>query len=523
MLQLVVDVSGIQRFLSLPQDELLLLIILYFGIPAVTVFMAWMAGQLWLGNRQEKFLGKVQSVVLAIDVPAMSEQSPKAVENIFAILKGTKSVITLKEKWIFGKLLRPTSFEVVSIDGYIQFYVRVNTFHRDLIEAGIYTQYPDAEITEVDDYTQNLPDDFPNDTHELFGGEITLDHDNYLPIKTYEDFEHMPSKDQKLKDPLINMFELMSRLKHGEQFWVHMIVFPAGDGGWIKKGEEFMLKTFGKDIPKKKSTFSKLAGPLAWIPSEAAAQVGNIFAGAAGEDAKQDSFKIFNMTNSEKAQLDSTSKKLSKQGYLTKIRWAYVARHEVYNKGGRNSLWKGYINLYSHPDGNKFTYNPDTMPRDDYFYLIWEYRAKQRMLMSALKGRSFAKGSNPMYLNVEELATLWHFPTIDVKAPLIKKTEARRGEAPTYLPTAGFGESDELSSSALVEVDEQGRPIEPKVEAVVDDTDEIGVANTTPIDGLDDILPSEPLVEEAPVAPVAPEALDNLDDDQPFVPPNLPI
>jgi hypothetical protein len=38
-------------------------------------------------------------------------------------------------------------------------------------------------------------------------------------------------------------------------------------------------------------------------------------------------------------------------------------------------------------------------------------------------------------LNAEELATLWHFPTISTKAPLIKKAEARRAEPPVGLPT----------------------------------------------------------------------------------------
>ncbi|MBT6254346.1 hypothetical protein HOI83_03910 [Candidatus Uhrbacteria bacterium] len=528
MLQLVVDFSTIQRFLALPADEMFFRIMITVGWIPIAWVLIWGASMIFLGTRQGKFSAKMKKITLAIDVPVMSEQSPKAVENIFAIIKGTKSVITFKEKWLYGKFLKTTSFEIVSIDGYIQFFMRLDPFYRDLIESAIYSQYPDAEIAEVDDYMTHLPDDFPNDTHELFGGEITLGEGQYLPIKTYEDFEHMASKDQKLKDPLIQLFELMSRFGHGEQFYMHIMLYPDGDLGAVQGGEDFIMKTFGKEPPKKKTRLQKAMGPIAWIPGEVSTQVGSLLGGAEAAEAPKDAFKIFNMTNQEKGQLDAVAKKLAKPGYPVKIRWGYVARHDVYNKGGRNSLWKGYIALYANQVGNRFKYDPATMPRDDYFWLIWEYRRKQRELMSALKGRSFAQGSSPMYLNLEELATLWHFPTIDIKAPLIKKSEAKRGEAPTYLPTASFGENDELSDSPLIEVDEQGRPIErkadPDIESHVSMTpDELA---TIAPDELQDILPEGPLVEADASNSVEPEETkqkDSEDDDRPFVPPNLPV
>ena len=43
-------------------------------------------------------------------------------------------------------------------------------------------------------------------------------------------------------------------------------------------------------------------------------------------------------------------------------------------------------------------------------------------------------GASPKILNVEELATLWHFPSLLVKSPLVKKAEAKRGEPPVGLP-----------------------------------------------------------------------------------------
>ncbi|MEK7108371.1 MAG: hypothetical protein AAB898_01745 [Patescibacteria group bacterium] len=510
MLQLVIDVSSLERMATTQPDVLLLYVLMPLGALMVLSMFVWGAIMVLLDRRQGKFLSEQKWVVLAIDVPE-NEQSPKAVENIFAVVKGTKSVITAKEKWIYGKLLLATSFEIVSIDGYIQFFIRTNAKFRDHLEAAVYAQYPDAEITEVDDYAQGLPDTFPNDTHELFGGEIILKHPDYFPLRTYPDFEHVMSKDQRLKDPLTQLFELMSKLKPGEQFWFHILVHPEDADKKIKEGQEYILKTHGKPLPTAApGVLAKAAGTVTWLPKAMVAQLGAGLLGSEEGEGERPSF--FVPTATEKVRLEAVSEKLGKPGFNCKIRWAYMARHEIYNKGGRNTLWKGYIAQYTHPELNEFKYDADTMPRDDYTWLIWEYRRKQRELMAALKGRSWGRGSTPHYYCVEELATLWHFPTIDTKAPMIKKTEAKRAEAPAYLPKAGVGESDELNEEALIEVDEQGRPI--------------GAAQPSRVPGADvsDILADEPLIEPGQEGAGTPStATGDEEIEPPFVPPNLPV
>jgi hypothetical protein len=520
---IVINLDEIDRFVTDPFSYLIWKILIIV-LPLAIVFI-WGFAQLWLDSRQGKFAAKQKYVVLAIDVPRESEQTVKAVEHIFSLIKGTKSVITMKEKWVIGKFWQATSFEIVSIDGYIQFYVRTNVNYRDMIEAAIFAQYPAAEITEVEDYTKNLPDNFPNDTHEVFGGELKFGKADYFPIRTWMEFEHTITKDQVFKDPLINLYEFMGKLKQGEQFWVHIMVNPGDAEGPYDKGQEWILKTYGKDLPVQPGRFDKITKPVAWFPKETARQLAGILGTTEGGDDKP-MFKFFTATDTQKSQLMGVSMKLSKEGYYTKIRWGYVARHEVYNKGGRNTLWKSYISLFTHYNWNKFKYDPKTMPRDDYFYMRWEYRKKQRNLMNALKSRSFGVGSTPMYLNIEELATLWHFPSVDVQAPLIKKTMYKLGEAPTSLPEASFGETDDLPSEPLVEVDEQGRPIARMVEKQSESPerapgpyDDDGVKGI--IGGFDDILPMEEMLEEG--EEFIEEEIDDDELDQPFIPPDLPV
>jgi hypothetical protein len=74
------------------------------------------------------------------------------------------------------------------------------------------------------------------------------------------------------------------------------------------------------------------------------------------------------------------------------------------------------------------------MTQDDYFWLRWTLDAKKRRMLSRYVSRS-NDGASKTILNVEELATIWHFPIITTKAPLVKKTESRRAEPPASLPT----------------------------------------------------------------------------------------
>jgi hypothetical protein len=513
---IVLDLSALEPVLTLPAPELFYRLLITVGWMPLLWVLAWGAFEIYLEEKAGHFLSHKKRITLAIRVPRSSEQAPKAVENIFAMVKGTKSVITKKEKWKFGKFLIPTSFDIVCAEGQTQFCINTEAGYRDLWEASVYAQYPDAEITLIEDYTKGVPDEFPNGKYEVFGGEITLDQPAYFPIRTYKDFEHLLSKENRLKDPLTTLLEAFARFKPGEQFWVQILVHPDDKGGGaVKQGIEYIKKTFGKEshAAHHGGLVSKMAEPVAWIPKEILSQFGVGAADAHGAPEKKQAM-FFNMTQTEKVQLDGVQQKIGQPGFGVKIRWAYVAEPDKLNKGGRNSLWKGYIAQYSHTSLNGFRYDPDTMPRDDYFWLLWEYKRKQRMLVKAMKNRSWSTGSSPMYLSVEELATLWHFPSIDVKAPLIRKTDSRQGEAPLRLPIADV-DGDGLPDGPLVELDADGNPIGVRLDAP-------GEEHIVAIPTSADLI--EPMPPEPPALP------DVLGGEKPadahskdFVPPNLPL
>ena len=103
-------------------------------------------------NQQRKYLSKFHHVLLAIDIPKGNEQTPKAVESIFAHLHGLHKNPPWIEK-VEGFVVPEVSLEIVGIEGQSQFLIQCREDARDLLEAAIYAQYPDAAITEVRDYT----------------------------------------------------------------------------------------------------------------------------------------------------------------------------------------------------------------------------------------------------------------------------------------------------------------------------------------------------------------------------------
>jgi len=59
---------------------------------------------------------------------------------------------------------------------------------------------------------------------------------------------------------------------------------------------------------------------------------------------------------------------------------------------------------------------------------------KQNAILKNYKGRNPDTVKGPYLLSVEELATLYHFPFIEVRAPLVKKIAAKKTRAPIGLP-----------------------------------------------------------------------------------------
>lgn len=396
--------------------------------------IGWMTFYVFLNTRVGKYMGGFQWVLLAIDVPADNVQSPLAVENIFAHLAGGHATRDLAEKYWEGQYQRWFSFEIVSIEGYTQFLIRTEKKYRDLVESAIYAQYPEAEITEVEDYINTVPSDYPNDTHKCWGAEWVLTENHYYPIKTYKMFAD-PNDKEYFKDPMAALLESFSRIGKGEQMWLQILVKPMGQA-WKAKGFEMAKKLMGKEVKKPLTALQKLIDlPAAFLHTIGEAFGLDIFAPMEKSEERL-SFGMFALTPGERKTIEEVENKVSKIGFLCKVRAVYVAEKERFDKSRVMYGLVGAIKQFADESSNSL--KPDykiTGVSAHYLFIEARKNIKATKIMRAYKRRTTWAGRYEFILNTEELATLWHFPVMTVKTPLLKRLDAKRLQPPSYLPT----------------------------------------------------------------------------------------
>jgi len=379
-------------------------------------------------------------ILLAIDIPAMNIQTPKAVEQLFAHVFSIMEVPSIGAYYRRGFIQEYYSFEIVSIEGYIQFIIYVRDKYRNVVEAAVYAQYPEAEITEIEDYTKNIPSMYPNDTHKIWGADFKLIEHWAYPIRMYSEFEHSISKDTVLKDPMGTFLESFSRIGPGEQMWYQIIIEPIQESRWKKAAIKEIKKLIGA---KEEGGGSKIADAITGGTMKALEALGDeVFnreglPGGASAEKFEPPNQMLYLTPGQKKTLEGMEEKISKIGFKTKVRAMYVARKEVYNPSrGVNSL-VGAINQFNIPTSNMLL--PKYITSTMYFWKRQRDERRRRILMSAFKRRNLYDGKDPYIMNIEELATIWHFPMSHVKTPLVQKAAMKAAEPPSGLPVEGVG------------------------------------------------------------------------------------
>ncbi|MFA6228323.1 MAG: hypothetical protein WC668_04040 [Patescibacteria group bacterium] len=425
----------------------------------VLMFMWRSYKDIFLENQSGRFQSKWKWRFLAIDIPKNNEQTPKAVENIFAALAGVFTSSNLVDKYWNGKVTESFSFELVSIEGHTRFFIRTPAHFLDFIQAALYSQYPDAEITEVDDYTNYDSEDvdpktgqpipfsklhFPNKLYNMWGAEFVLTRKYPFPIKTYEEFEHRLS--QAFLDPMSNLLENMSRLGPGEQTWIQVIVQPQGAPYWKSETVKKVLTELKKEVYKAPESFNPadiinkpLGGALDWGMGLVGHAIGLELGAVADKKKEEDQWKMFKMSPGERTVLEMVEKKLSKHQFKVKYRMIYLAKKEVFAKGRGVTGITGAINQFNTTNANGFKPGSYTKTAADYFFVNHRIAEKQNRILRWFSKRHAWYGESNVnekitYLNPEELATIWHFPVMTVKATEVGMIQSKKAAPPTRLP-----------------------------------------------------------------------------------------
>ncbi len=383
----------------------------------ITVFFSQ-----WRAYVRARFIARQTPILLEIRIPRHIHKTPKAMDLVFAGLNVGPGETTFISRWWEGKVRPWWSLEIVSIEGRINFYIWAWSQHREFIESQFYSQFPNIEIHEVEDYSQGVRYD-PEVTN-VWGMEYVLEKPDAYPIKTYVDFEldKEAKKSEQIIDPISGVFEKLSSLGPGEQMWVQIVIRR-------NKGATIDSSLWGT----KKKWKDEAREEIERIYQKSKPQTKDLVTGEIS-----DGYPL--LKPAEVNVIKALERSIEKSGFDTGIRAVYLAKPANF-KGHKiptfivnfwNTFSSGYLNGFEGTDWHSSL----NYPWQDFRGLREAYYS--RKILDAYHRRSFF---HPPYdrprfvLTTEELATIFHFPTEETKAPGLQRLSSTKGEPPSNLPT----------------------------------------------------------------------------------------
>ncbi len=390
---------------------------------------------LWLIYSRQKRWRSIQWVILEIKPPKEIAGSPKPFEYIFTNLYGVIGTVdTLTDIYFRGLIQAYFSMEIVGIGGNIHFLIRIPRPYKNLAESLFYAQYPNIEIHEVEDYVDSVPANMPNAEWDLWGTKIILIKPDVYPIRTYPDFLEISGSAEEIKrfiDPSASLMEILSKLQKGEQIWIQILCRPALSD-WQKEGKKMVDKLLGREAKKEMGLIQREA--VGWAES-AKTVTGQAlgtaeFSGETAKEKKEDKFKT--LSSGEQEVVKAIERNVSKMGFDTKINYVYIAKRELFSRANIGAIL-GMFDQFNTLNLNGFHLDKKhtaTVAKGLLAKHIKTMRKRNMLLMC--RQRSFwEKG---FVFNIEELASIFHFPATTVAAPRTPRIEVKRGAPPMGLP-----------------------------------------------------------------------------------------
>lgn len=328
-------------------------------------------------------------VVLRALVPKNNEKDPLAAEQFFASLHGIYHAAAMYQETV--------SFEISAVNGFIQFYVVVPEHLRNFVSGQLYAQYPSVEMEPVPDYVN----DHGLESKTMLSTDLCLSKDDVFPIKTFVNFT---------VDPLASITGVLAEASRDEQIMVQLLVRPVSDD-WqargialinrIKSGQELGGFDVGSALKKHLfSAASRVARGIVWGPAK---------------DEEPEQKEAEPLPATVEAALKGVEEKMTKLGFESLVRIVVVSDDESMAERKIQSI-VGAFKQFNTTNLNSFK--------------AGETEKDKRSLVN-FRRRYFDKG---YILNIEELASLYHFPNATVETPRIVWAGSKKGEPPSNLP-----------------------------------------------------------------------------------------
>jgi hypothetical protein len=391
--------------------------------------------------RSEVFDKTFKRIILELKMPREVVRPYKAMEQVFAGWWMIYDPPDWWELWIDGKFQVSMTIEIVSEGGNIHFYLRIPEATRNFVESSIFAQYPDIEISLVEDYTKKAPQDIPNKEWDLWGCDYETTKPDIYPLKTYSQFFEQSESllEEKRIDPMASLLEGMSKLKPGENLWVQLRLKPVtnGENNYKTRAKEetsILLKRKSKPIERKP------------IIKEAFDTIAFGYQEPQNLDKKEEIIPAeMKLSPGERDVVVAIENKVSKPIFECAFRFIFWGKKGIFYKPNLKNPMAFFANFNTEnlnglkPWGKSIT---KVRKHERYFTNILFYDSLLYMVKRRIWRQYLARvyytypGSEKKFiLNIEELATIFHFVgRTNVPAPMVQRIESKKSEPPFNLP-----------------------------------------------------------------------------------------
>lgn len=316
-----------------------------------------------------------------------------AIEQVYSALLSTyKNSLSA---WFIGQ--KYVSFEMIAREGKLDFYVTVPVSLVDMISQTIVAQLPDAKVEPVIEpniFTEGVAEGY------VYGGELHLVRPSYLPVRTYKEFPE--------SDSMSSVASALAEVAAGEGAAMQILLRPVGPKFAIKASRLVYRLQQGKPLH-----FGALGKTLGAVTNS------------------MDSSKTQHGTNHKvspaaEEMMKSIQEKASKPQFEAIIRLIASSPTPMRSQTIVNSAVAGLAQL-SNPTENSLKFLPSNPHRLINAYIL---RAFPPPPLHSLGGRNI--------FNVEELATIYHFPNQFTNHPNIDWLATKEVGSAISLPEAGL-------------------------------------------------------------------------------------
>lgn len=393
----------------------------YLFIIVLLVILVFSGVVLFFIDKKRKFGQLTKSLDMAlflIRLPKYEKKEEKEKQDIKVVIGIMEQIYTLflyleKPSFIKGLISGSSriALEIASETGGsdISFYAAVPTDLETTLEKNIQGEYPGAQIEKIpQDYTVFEPNG------KVAASFLKLKKSYYFPINTYKSLN---------SDPLANITNSLSKIKPEEGAAVQLILKPTS----------FDLKIQGEKVLTKIKEGKKASSAVSQVEKNIVFKVLESLINALMEglfpktNKKEDEVKesIFDKEKEkpfEDPSFEAIKTKIEKPIFEANIRLVGVASEQVRAEEILHHLessFSQFASVFNSFDNRRL--KADSLKRFIYDFSFRNFKKDQKVI-----------------LNLEELASIYHFPLSHIESPQIKWVKTKETAPPTELPATGL-------------------------------------------------------------------------------------